>query len=141
MAGPSRIQPSLWVAIGLVGFVFCGGAISTGVQAWQSRSERRAAAAEMTQGDATAGKAIIKRVSCGACHAIPGIDRADGTVGPSLDKVATRAFLAGRLANTPVNLIQWIRRPQAVEPGNGMPDPPITDQEARDVAAYLYTLK
>jgi cytochrome c len=69
------------------------------------------------------------------------VDRADGLVGPPLDKIATRAFLAGRLANNPANLIRWVRHPQAIEPGNGMPDPPISDQDARDVAADLYTLK
>jgi cytochrome c2 len=95
----------------------------------------------MTGGDADRGKVVITKVGCGACHQIPGIARADGTVGPGLDKVATRASLAGQLANTPANLITWVQHPQAVEPGTGMPDPPIGDRDARDVAAYLYTLK
>ena len=118
-----------------------GGATSVAIQGWQTRAHLRAAAAEMTGGDPARGKAVIAQAGCGACHEIPGVARADGTVGPPLDNIATRGFLAGRLANTPSNLVQWIRRPQAIDPGNGMPDPPIDDQQARDAAAYLYTLK
>jgi len=135
------LPPSLWVAIALVGFVFGGGAVSLAVQKWQSRGAIREAATEMTGGDAERGRQIILRSGCGACHQIPGVDRALGAVGPPLDKIATRAFLAGRRANTPANLVAWVRHPQAIEPGTGMPDPPLDDGEARDVAAYLYTLK
>ncbi len=136
-----KMEPSAWIAIGFVGLIVCGGAVSGGVQAWQARNESRAAAAEMTGGDSDRGKLVIYRAGCGACHQIPGVDRANGTVGPPLAKIASRAFLAGRLANNPANLVEWVQHPQAVEPGNGMPNPPISDQEARDVTAYLYTLK
>jgi cytochrome c len=100
----------------------------------------KAAAAEMTGGDADRGKAVITDADCGACHLIPGVARADGAVGPPLDKIATRGFLAGRLANNPANLVRWIWRPQSIEPGTGMPNMPISEQDARDAAAYLYTL-
>jgi cytochrome c len=141
MIGPLKIQPSLGVAVGFVAFVVCGGAVSLSVQRWHSRQQLQTEAAEMTGGDAKRGEAVITRAGCGACHDIPGVDRADGTVGPALDKIATRAFLAGQLANNPTNLIRWVEHPQAIDPGNGMPDPPISDQDARDVAAYLYTIK
>jgi cytochrome c len=141
MSDQPRIQPSLWVAIGLVGFLFTGGAVSLAVQGWQSRTQLQTAASEMTGGDAQRGEAIFGQAGCGACHQIQGVDRADGAVGPPLSKISSRAFLAGRLANNPANLILWIRHPQSVDPGNGMPDPPLNDQQTRDVAAYLYTLK
>ena len=44
------------------------------------------------------------------------------------------------LRNDPAALVRWIRYPQSVVPGNAMPNMGIGDQEARDIAAYLYTL-
>jgi cytochrome c2 len=40
----------------------------------------------------------------------------------------------------PDNLVKWLRQPQNVVPGNAMPDMGVTPQDARDIAAYLYTL-
>jgi cytochrome c1 len=34
-----------------------------------------------------------------------------------------------------------LRDPQSVVPGNAMPSTNLTDQQARDAAAYLYTLR
>ena len=48
-------------------------------------------------------------------------------------------MIAGKLANTPANLGRWISGPQSVVPGNAMPDMPMTAQESRDLAAFLYT--
>lgn len=45
------------------------------------------------------------------------------------------------LRNTPDNLMSWLENPQRVVPGNVMPDMGITAQDARDIAAYLYTLR
>jgi cytochrome c1 len=36
---------------------------------------------------------------------------------------------------------RWIQHPQQVAPGNGMPDLGISDIQARDISAYLYTLR
>lgn len=79
--------------------------------------------------------------SCGACHAVPGVPQADGMVGPPLVHFARRTVVAGMLPNTPSNLVLWIRFPQSVVPGNAMPDTGLSDAQARDVAAYLYTLR
>lgn len=91
-------------------------------------------------GDPVRGAAIVTQSSCGACHSIPGLQQADGMVGPPLDHFARRTMIAGLLPNTPPNLIRWVRSPQAVLPGNAMPDSNLSDAQARDVAAYLYTL-
>lgn len=91
-------------------------------------------------GDPGRGAIIMTQSSCGACHRIPGLQQADGMVGPPLDHFARRTMIAGLLPNTPPNLIRWVRSPQAVLPGNAMPDSSFTDAQARDVAAYLYTL-
>lgn len=52
-----------------------------------------------------------------------------------------RTIIAGKLSNAPGNMVRWLRDPQAVVPGNAMPDQDLTEQEARDIAAYLYTLQ
>jgi cytochrome c len=52
-----------------------------------------------------------------------------------------QVFIAGRLENTPDNLILWVQNPQHVDPLNAMPDLNLTEAEARDIAAYLYTLR
>ena len=83
------------------------------------------------------GKQVIQHVGCGGCHAIPGIRGAGGRVGPPLDHFAQRRTVAGKLPNTPDWLAHWIRVPQAVVPGNDMPELGLSKQEARDVAAYL----
>ena len=63
-----------------------------------------------------------------------------GRVAPSLDDFAHRAVIAGILPNTPANLTRWLLDPPRISPRTAMPELGLTDQEARDVAAYLYTL-
>jgi cytochrome c len=82
--------------------------------------------------------ALIDAYGCGSCHTIPGVDGADGRVGPKLSGLADAENIAGRLENTPDNLVRWISHPQQVDPGNVMPDLGVPDAAARDIAAYLY---
>lgn len=91
-------------------------------------------------GDTAQGKVWAGRMGCGSCHYIPGVQNADGLVGPPLTHFARRTIVAGVLANTPPNLVHWIKEPQAVVPGNAMPTQGLTEAQARDIAAYLYTL-
>jgi cytochrome c len=99
------------------------------------------AAAEMTGGDTERGRAAISRYGCSTCHTVPGVSGANGLVGPPLTQVASRVYLAGRLQNTPDNMIQWIRNPQGVDEKTAMPNLGVSDTDARDIASYLYTLK
>lgn len=92
-------------------------------------------------GHAQVGADVIEEKGCGACHTIPGIDAASGMVGPPLTGWARRSYIAGTLPNAPENLVKWVMDPHAVEPGTAMPDLGLSEQEARDVAAYLYTLR
>lgn len=92
-------------------------------------------------GDPSRGNQAIQRYTCGACHDIPGVPRANGDVGPPLTNFARRGFIAGLLPNTPDNLTRWIEDPQGVKPGVDMPNMGVSDSDARDIAAYLYTLK
>jgi cytochrome c len=98
-------------------------------------------AAEVAGGVPQRAPALIRQYGCGTCHRIPGVSGAVGHVGPPLDRFGERAYVAGVLANTPPNLVRWIRAPQGVVPGNAMPDMGVTEQDARDIAAYLYTLR
>ncbi len=64
---------------------------------------------------------------------------ARGLVGPVLDGVANRAMIAGRVQNTPSNLMRWIADPQTVAPGTAMPTLSVHPAHRRDIAAFLYT--
>lgn len=107
----------------------------------QDAARIRVHAEAMTGGTAKIGKAAISRYNCGACHRIPGVAGAVGETGPALNGIGVHAEIAGVLANDPANLMRWLRHPQQVLPGNGMPEQGVTEQDARDMAAYLYTVK
>jgi cytochrome c1 len=66
------------------------------------------------------------------------MENARGQVGPPLAQFGRRAFIAGVLSNNPDNLVKWLRSPQSVIPGNAMPNTELTEEDARDIAAYLY---
>lgn len=89
-------------------------------------------------GNAALGRAAILAYGCGSCHTIPGISNAVSYVGPPLNKYEQRHYIAGNLSNTVENLIYWIQYPQAVEPGTAMPNLNVTEEDARNIAAYLY---
>jgi len=62
-------------------------------------------------------------------------------VGPLLTGYTTQSYVVGRLTNSPVNLVHWIENPQGIEPGSAMPNLGVTEADARDIAAYLYSSK
>jgi cytochrome c1 len=98
-------------------------------------------AAMVTGGDPTRGREEIRAHGCGACHTIPGVPGAHALVGPPLDHMASRAYVAGTLPNNPDNMREWIMHPQKVKPRTAMPDVGLTDGSARDITAFLYTLQ
>jgi cytochrome c1 len=100
-----------------------------------------AAAGPVTMGDASAGRKVIARIACTACHTIPGVRGVRGTVGPSLAGFARQALIGGVVPNRPAVLVEWVRNAPALAPDTTMPRLPVDEQEARDVAAYLYTLR
>lgn len=91
--------------------------------------------------DPDRGREVMAAIECGVCHEIPGILGADGIVGPSLEQFGRRKLIAGVVPNEPSVLAQWVRDAPSLAPQTGMPDLPITQDQARDVAAYLYTLR
>ena len=92
-------------------------------------------------GDPTRGKEAIQRYACNSCHNIPGVPGPKGMVGPPLDHIATRSFIAGKLPNNPQTMIQWLQNPPAFDAQSAMPNLGVTPSDSRDITAYLYTLK
>ena len=92
-------------------------------------------------GDPNAGAHLIGDYGCPACHTIPGITRADGIVGPTLEGFGQRVYIAGVYPNTPDNLVRWIMEPPEMVPATAMPDMNVPEDQARHIAAYLYTLR
>jgi cytochrome c1 len=87
------------------------------------------------------GRAVVAAIGCGACHDIPGVSGANGIVGPSLDGFGRRALIAGVVANEPATLARWVSDAPSIAPRTAMPALPIDETAARDVAAFLYTLR
>jgi putative membrane protein len=94
-----------------------------------------------TGGNAQSGKMKIASVGCASCHTIPGIRGAAARVGPPLDHIASRSYIGPGLSNTPANMVQWIQHPRQLEPKAAMPDLHLSEQDARDIACYLYTIR
>lgn len=96
---------------------------------------------QMLAGDPAVGQVALQTYGCHACHTIPGVTGANSLVGPPLTAWAERSYIAGKLPNEPVHLIEWLRFPQAIEPGTAMPNMGVTEEDAVHMAAYLYTLR
>ena len=107
--------------------------------ACEGRSSRQPVV-HIEDGNVANGREALVRYGCSSCHTIPGIRGATATVGPPLDDWADRWYIAGLLVNEPDNLMLFIQAPQSVLPGGAMPDMGVTTSDARDMAAYLYTL-
>lgn len=99
------------------------------------------AAASQQIGSAPEGATLIRQVGCGSCHIIPGIVGARGLVGPPLIHMSRRIYIAGLLRNTPQNMVRWLMHPQSIVRGNAMPEMGLTQSQARNIAAYLATIK
>lgn len=90
---------------------------------------------------ARAGAAQFMSDQCASCHAIRGT-AATATVGPDLTHLATRATLAAvTIPNTPADLSAWLNNPQAIKPGNRMPDLGLSAAQVSELVAYLEGLR
>ena len=139
-ARPHRVRPLAWGAFAVLLIPFLIAAVAIGLS---SRSHLNTYAVQTVPGgDPGRGRQAIVAFGCGSCHTIAGVPGANGKVGPTLDaSLAQHSFIAGRLPNNPTDLISWIMNPQAVSPGTDMPDMGVPVLTARDIAAYLYSLK
>lgn len=135
---PSQRNKPLIVA-GAVAGVIALGLIAQMADSRYEASDLRRQAEAMTGGNVKSGQLAFAKYGCGGCHTAKGLPQASGTVGPPLDGVGARGIIGGRLENKPDNLELWIQNPQKVSPGTAMPNLGVTPQDARDIAAFLYT--
>lgn len=90
-------------------------------------------------GDPERGRTLVVQYGCTSCHSIPDVPSVDDeSVAPALDDLAARDFLAGRIPNRTEELIAWLQNPQLIAPGTLMPDLGVTEDDAEDIAAFLY---
>ncbi|CDX56091.1 conserved exported hypothetical protein [Mesorhizobium plurifarium] len=110
---------------------------------WSDRRQRVRHESDVATGGVGARAVPIMTANgCSGCHTIPGVPGAQGQVGPRLDgSLADRIYIGGVLANNPENLIRWIRSAREINPHTAMPSTRVTEQQARDIAAYLYGLR
>ncbi len=98
-------------------------------------------AGPLRDGDPELGKKALYQYACTACHSIPDTTSSSPHVGPPLAGIARRALIAGQLANTPDNMVRWLRHTHEVDPLSAMPEMGVGAQDARDITAFLTTLK
>lgn len=96
---------------------------------------------EVAGGDAERGREALALLECGACHVIPGVSGAHSHVGPPLAEFRRNVYIAGKHPNMPEVLVRFVRDAPSLAPDTAMPAIEMTDQQARDIAAYLYTLE
>ena len=103
--------------------------------------ERSKPSQSFANGDPDRGKTALTSYGCVACHSIPGVSGSNSLSAPPLIGISQRSYLAGMLENTPNNLRSWIQHPRKINPHTAMPEQGVTDQDASDIAAYLYTTR
>jgi len=90
---------------------------------------------------AAEGPLLLEQYGCGSCHVIPGVRRANGRIGPTLESFARHAYIAGEIPNHPDVLVRWIQHPSALVPDTLMPDQAVREEHARAMGAYLMKLR
>ena len=98
-------------------------------------SEREQQAAGLTGGNVARAPEILRQYGCVACHTVRGVAAAGGLLGPNL---SDREKL---LTKKPQELIAYIVNPKASNPKTVMPTTGISEPEARDIVAYLLSLR
>lgn len=91
--------------------------------------------------DPQRGRTLFHQYACNACHEIPSVTGPKVQVGPPLAAFGRRGLIAGRVPNTPENLVRWLRDPASVDAQTAMPDLDVGARDARDMAAYLGRLR
>jgi cytochrome c len=134
---PSALARYRWPVAGAVAILIAA-AVGAG-WLWQMQDRASSTAIAMTGGDVARAPELIRRYGCAGCHTIPGIPGGDGKVGGPLKDIRQRVYVGGVVTNAPDNLVRWIVSPQTFSPRTAMPATGISEAEARDVAAYLYS--
>lgn len=130
---PARMAPALFAIIALALLAACGDE--------REPLSPRGQAGHLAGADTERGRRLVADYGCVACHVVPGVRGPATDVGPPLGHVARRAYLGGVIPNTPDNLVKWLLDPPAIDPRTAMPSVGLDGKDARDVAAYLLTLR
>lgn len=96
---------------------------------------------KLPSGSTDRGLRLIAQYQCANCHEIPEAPGHRGGMGPSLEAFGRRSYIAGHVPNVPALLQRWLVDPQALAPDTMMPDLGVSDEDARDMAAYLLSLQ
>lgn len=93
-------------------------------------------------GNAERGRVLAGQFGCNVCHIVPGVEGAQGSLGPSLAGIASRPAISfNTVRNTPENLAKFIQEPASLNPQSSMPPVGVSESDAKDIAAFLLTLK
>jgi cytochrome c oxidase subunit II len=107
--------------------------------AWVAGQQQPAAASASDA--ARRGQQVFEDQDCARCHTIRGVVT-EGQTAPDLTHVASReTLLSDTIENTTANLTAFLRDPDAVKVGTGMPPPELSDSELRDLVAFLEGLE
>ncbi len=90
------------------------------------KDEAAEEAPDWSRADVERGGDVFRRSRCVTCHEVNG---RGGTLGPALTHVGAKASREW--------LYAWVRDPHRLQPKTLMPRFRLTDEEARDLAAYL----
>lgn len=121
--------------------------------AWQRQQLRQPVsprtlqpAAGYTSSEVRAGASLFTYYACASCHYLRGVN-GTGTqpsvdYAPNLTHIGSRSLLAaGAVSNTPAHMEQWLLNPDTVKPGVHMPNFQLSEAQARDLSAYLESLR
>jgi cytochrome c len=110
----------------------------SGTNSFGQSAPRVLTPAPAVAGDPNIGRRLIGQKGCGGCHTLSGVSGATGVAGPNLTNVALRPTIAGEsIPNSPDMLERWLIDPPALKPGTTMPRLGLSEQDARDLVAFL----
>jgi cytochrome c oxidase subunit II len=110
-----------------------------GFDAWVAAQRQPAAA--VTSEATRRGQQVFEDQDCARCHTIRGV-AAGGDTAPDLTHVSSRqTLLSDTVENTTANLTAFLRDPDAVKVGTGMPPPELSESELVDLVAFLEGLE
>jgi cytochrome c2 len=90
-------------------------------------------------GDASRGRELVETAGCKGCHVVGDDERLRKERGFSYD-IAPELTRAGSKLD-PEWLFRWLKNPREYRPKTQMPNLRLTDREARDIVAYIMTLR
>lgn len=109
------------------------------------QAETTEAAAEVPADPTAAAGQEVFNQKCLSCHAVSTDDARPeaARLAPNLASFGDRELVAGILEHNEENVIQWLKDPETLKPGNKMTGTygELTDQELDQLAAYLMGLK